>query len=439
MKSNHAIRLGITAISGAIILGSAYAGDLPSAVIEEPTATNSGNFCDWLSSKPGTLYKNSDNPWFQEFQVFGRFQWQAAYLSGEDVNGYDFSGTFTEVRRFRLGAKAKFLNYFEVKANVNMADDASNSLAPWPGGQTLGWGYEDFDEALISFDIKKAFSLGSLDGLTLKYGRHKFLISQEARESSKKLLTVERSAIANKVFNSYRATGVTLDWAKSEWEGTFGLFSTDARTRAGGNTEFIGGWGDGLAYYLSLAYAPTDEWKFRWDYVYNDADFTRGDDSLFGYGWATSLSAEYDAGVWGVILNGIYGDNGDASNGVLRANREGNFWGLVVMPYYWIVQDKLQGVVRYQYQGSEEDQGIRINSRYGRRNHGLAVAPATYSGRGDEHHSLYVGLNYLICGHNLKVQAGLEYDWLSTPGAGPGGTAGEFSSLTSWFGFRSYF
>ncbi|MGB1129052.1 MAG: porin, partial [Haloferula sp.] len=437
MKSHHATRLGLPVLCAAGVLGNLHAGDLPSTVIEEPAESNPGNFCDWLSSKPGTLYKNSDNPWFQEFQVFGRFQWQAAYLSAEDVNGYNFSDTYTEVRRFRLGAKAKFLKYFTVKANVNMVDDASNNLAPWPGGRKLGWGYEEFDEALVSFDIKKAFDLGFVDDLDITYGRHKFVLSHEARESSKKLLTVERSAIANKVYGSYRPTGVTLNGGKGKWDGTLGLFSTDALTRrAGGNIEFLGGWNDGLAYYASLAYAPCDEWEFRWDFVYNDADQNQNEDSLFRYSWATSLSADYDAGEWGVIVNAIYGDNGDSANGIRRPERQGDFWGLVVMPYYWIVEDKLQGVVRYQYAGSEEDRGIRINSRYGRRDHGLGVAAETYSGRGNEHHSIYAGLNYLICGHNLKVQAGLEYEWLNVPGAG---LEGDYSALTSWFGFRSYF
>lgn len=437
MNSNHAFRLRLSLLSAASIIGLAQAGDLPSTVIEEPVESNSGNFCDWLSSKPGTLYKNADNPWFSEFQVFGRFQWQAAYLSGNDVNGYNFSDSYTEVRRFRLGGKAKFLNYFTAKANVNMVDDASNDVLPWPGGRRLGWGYEDFDEALLSFDIKKAFSLGGLDDLQITYGRHKFVLSQEARESSKQLLTVERSAISNKVYGSYRPTGVTLDAVKGNWETTLGLFSTDALTRlAGGNTEFIGGWNDGLAYYVSVAYSPCDEWQFRWDFVKNDADQNRNEDSLFRYSWATSLSAQYDGGVWGVILDGIYGDNGGDSNGVFRRDRQGDFWGMVVMPYYWIVEDKLQGVVRYQYAGSQEDQGIRVNSRYARKQHGTVVAPATLAGRGNEHHSIYAGVNYLICGHNLKVQAGLEYDWLNSPGVGQ---TGEYSSLTSWFGFRSYF
>ncbi len=412
---------------------SALAGDmLP--VAQNPEPRNAGDWCEWLSNKPGTLYKNSDNPYIQEFGVFGRFQWQAAYLWGEDTNGYEFSDDYTEVRRFRLGAKAKFLQFFEVKANVNLVDDARHNLTRWPGDDDLGWGYEDFDEAYIAFDAKKAFGIEVLDELTVAYGRHKFELGHEARMSSKEILTVERSAISNKVYGSYRPTGVHIEAVKGDWNVLFGLYSTDSMTPVGGNVDFIGGWNDGLAYFGSVGYQATDQLRFVWDVVYNDAN--RGQDDLWGYHWAMSLNAEYNAGAWGLIVDGIYGDNGRGRLGALAPARQGDFWGVVVMPYYWIVEDKLQGVVRYQYQGSQNTRGIRANSRYTRRDHGPTVSAPLTGGRGNEHHSIYGGLNWLVCGHNLKFQTGLEYDWMNIPGAG---VTGDASALTAWFSFRSYF
>ncbi len=425
----HALRCALPVA----LTGLACAGELPPVA---PAPTGDGDWCEWLSSKPGTFYKNSENPWIQEFGVFGRFQWQAAYLWGEDTTGYDFSDDYTEVRRFRLGAKMKFLQFFEAKANVNLVDDARHSVLPWPGNDSLGWGYEDFDEAYLKFNIKDALGIDFLDELAIAYGRHKFELGYEARASSKELLTIERSAISNKVYGSYRPTGIHLEGAKGPWSAVLGLYSTDAITRVGGNIEFIGGWNDGLAYFTSVGYEARENLNFVWDFVYNDADQRSGDDNLWGYRWATSLSMQYEEGPWGLIVDGIYGDNGSSRLGNLAPNRQGDFWGLVVMPYYWIVEDKLQGVVRYQYQGSEESRGIRLNSRYTRRDHGFPVNASIAGGRGNEHHSIYAGLNYLICGHNLKVQAGLEYDWLNAPMAG---TDGDVSALTAWFGFRSYF
>lgn len=404
--------------------------------VAEPQATNNGSWAEWLMNKPGTLYKNADNPWIQEFGVFGRFQWQAAYLDGKDTNGYSFGDSYTDFRRFRLGAKLKFLNYFTIKSNVNMVFDTSNNVSPWPGGHKVLWGYQNFDESTISFDIKKAFGVDSVDSMNLHYGRHKIAMSQEAHISSKKIITVERSGISNKLYGSRRPTALSFDVAKGDWSGTFGLLSTDALTHVGGNVEWLGGWNDGLAYYTSLGYSPCEQWHFGLDFLYNNADVPSGDDRLFGYKWATSLSGEYNAGHWGFIFDGIYGDNGGHTTGIVRPDRRGRFWGVVLTPYYWIVEDKLQGVVRYQYAGSKEGRGIRVNSRYMRKSHGPTVAADTFSGRGNEHHSIYGGLNYLIAGHNLKVQAGIEYEWMNVPGAG---LDGDFSGLTYWFAFRSYF
>ncbi len=401
----------------------------PAHEIQEPppeAASEAWDWCEWLSNKPGTLYKNSENPFIQEFVLGARFQWQAAHISGDDVFGDDFSDTFTDVRRFRLESSTTFLQVFKLKAIINLVDDSR-----FTSGGELDWGYQDFDEAVLSLDLRKAFDLEAVDALSISYGRYKFLMGQEAHTSSKELYTVERSAIVNKVYGGYRPTGFSANVGKGSWSLTGALYSTDEGSE-GGNNEFIGGWNDGLAYYASVGYQANDSLKLVWDFVYNDADATDGDDSLWTYGWATSLSAHHSREKWGVILNAIYGDNGDASNNA-GSNRRGDFWGVVAMPHMWIFEDKLEAVGRYQYAGSAQGQGHRTNSRYYRaEDHDGMVN----SGRGNEHHSLYAGLNYYICGHNLKVQAGLEYDWLNSPGAG---TRGDSDAWTWWFGFRTFF
>jgi len=184
----------------------------------------------------------------------------------------------------------------------------------------------------------------------------------------------------------------------------------------------------------SIAYEASDELSFHFDFIYNDAEATKGDDSIFAYKWATSLAAVYERDRWGVIANLMYGDNGDADNGVGAVKRQGDFWGLVIMPYYWIVEDHLQAVVRYQYAGSQNDQGISTNSRYVRRDHGPMVN--VNAGRGNEHHSIYAGLNYYMCGNSMKFQAGVEHEFLNAPGAG---IDGDVTATTLWFAVRTYF
>ncbi|RYD60559.1 MAG: hypothetical protein EOP83_19120, partial [Verrucomicrobiaceae bacterium] len=368
------------------------------------------------------LYKNKKNPFLQEFQIEGRFQYQAAYLEGSDVNGRNYNETYDEYRRARIGVKAKFLQYFGAKVSLNMVDDGRNASPP----ADLDWGYSDFDEAVVSFDIGKALGQGPFDTLVLNYGRRKFTFSQEAHTSSTKLLTMERSAISNKVYGSYRPTGLSVDATKDDW--TFGA-AIYSSTSDGEDNEAFNGWQDSAFYYLNAGYKASDQLTLGADFVYNDADVAAGDDSVMDYAWAASLNATYDAGPWGIIGDVIYGDNGGSGLGHTK-ERSGAFWGAVVMPYYWLIEDKLQLVGQYQYQGSSEAEGSRVNSRYGRASVDTGID--VNSGRGDSHHSLYAGLNFYLCGDNAKIQAGVEYQTMDTQN-------GDFDTLTYVIGFRSFF
>jgi phosphate-selective porin len=237
--------------------------------------SNPGNWCDWLQNKPGTLYKNKENPYFQEFQLEGRFQYQAAYLDGSDVDGNDFNETYDEYRRFRLGAKGKFLQYFGFKFQANLVDDTRNVS----GGGDLDWGYQDIDEAYLSFDLGKALGENVFDSLMLTYGRQKFLLSQESHVSSTKLLTVERSAIANKVYDSARPTGLSVDATKGDWRFNTSIYSS---TTDGEDNEAFNGWQDSVIYYANAGYKVSDELSLGADFVYNAADAV-SEDSVLPY------------------------------------------------------------------------------------------------------------------------------------------------------------
>jgi hypothetical protein len=426
MQTNH--QLPIAALTVALGLQlPAFAGTEAPAVA--PAPSNSGDWCTWLQNKPGTLYKNKENPYFQEFQLEGRLQFQMAHLDGEDVNGEDFDSNFNEFRRARLGAKAKFFQYFGAKFQVDLVGDERINNEPNSG---LGWGYEQIDEAYLSFDLGKALGQSAFDSLMVNYGRQKFVLGQEARTSSTKLLTVERSAISNKVYGSARPTGLSVDGTIDQWSFTGALYSSTTDNTEFNSNQGLSGWQDSIIYYASAGYQATKELNVRADFVYNDADIASGDDSVLAYEWASSLNAEYDAGAWGVIGDFTFGDNGGTSL-ANDSTRDDTFWGVMVMPYYWIMDEKLQLVGQYQYGGAESSDGIRINSRYGRaRGTGDTTGIDVNDGRGDEHHSLYAGLNYYLCGHNAKIQGGIEYQTMDTP-------AGDFDTLTYLLAFRTFF
>ena len=413
MKYHHSAK--ITACLALGLHGLALAGPVAPPIEEAPA--NNGDWCDWLSNKPGILYKNKENPYIQEFQIEGRIQYQAAYVDGSDANGNDFNETFDEYRRARLGVKAKFLQYFGVKYQVNLVSDGRRS------GNELDWGYDDIDEAYISFDVAKAFGLSDFDKLQLVYGRQKYVLGHEADLSSTKILTIERSALSNKIYGSYRPTGLTLDGEKGKFDFAGSIYSS---SEDGSDNEEFNGFQDSIIYLVRIGYTVNDALRIYADAVYNDADLNGAEDSVVDYEWATSFGFQYDGGIWGMDADFVYGDNGSQSN----PDRGDAFYGLVLTPHVWLIKDRLQAVAQYQYQGSDASEGVRINSRYGRSQ--TSASGTINSGRGDSHHSIYAGLNYYLCGHNLKLQGGVEYQTIDTP-------IGDVDTLTYLIAVRSYF
>lgn len=426
MKTSSPLRRrASSALASSLVLASglALAGPTPMTTsAKDPIAPedNGGDWCDWLSSKPGTLFKDKENPYLSEIRVFGRVHLQAAYVDGDDVNGDSFHSSYTEIRRFRFGAGAKFLRYFEFKSNLNLENDR------FPNGDETDHDieYANFHDFVFTFDLEKAFNLGQFDALELGYGKRTVRVGLEGKTSSNKIRTVERSAIANKATvegDSNNPVGVWVEGEKGKWGFDIGVFSS-------GINDEIGGWNDGIVYYGSLSYDMSDALPFEKsivsiDYVNNENRSDSDDDVVGGEDWVGAINFDITEGPLNVETSLYAGEN----NGT--GDRDGGFYGVVVMPTYDFT-DKLQGVVRYQYAKAEEAEGVRLNSRYIRRDarHGGDVN----SGRGDEHHSIYAGLNYYFCSHNLKVLTGVEYDTIDTP-------AGDVDATTLWLALRTTF
>ena len=390
--------------------------------IAEPPPNNNGDWCTWLQNDPGLLYDNDNNPWIQSFEVGGRFHYQAAYIEGTDINGRDFNDKYDEYRRLRLETKTDFLRFFTAEVNVNLVSDDRFREGLFTD---LEWGYDRFDEASIEFDVDEAIgTAGPLDGIKLKYGRMKLKMSEEVHMSSNEIYTIERSSIGEKLGGALsRPTGATLELDKGDWELVMGVFSAED------DADFIGGWNDGRFYYGSLGWQATDEFKLQLDYSQNDLDDKALVDDALGYGWAAALSAVYEKKEWGVVAEAIYGDNGGANGLITR--RAGDFHAFVVMPWYWIIEDKLQAVVQYQYASSPESQGLQLPVRYVRAEHEDPAVDVD-NGRGNEHHYLYAGLNYHLCRDRIKLMGGVALDDLTT-------RRSEVKALTYQVAFRTAF
>jgi hypothetical protein len=369
-----------------------------------PGKSNDGDWCEWLSDEPGLLYEDKKNPWFQSFNVGGRFQYQAAYQDGSDMHGRDYHDTYDEYRRFRLETKTKFLKYFTTTLDLNLVDDRRFREGP---DNELDWGYDDFDTATLEFNLGKYLDLDALDSLKLAYGRMKMPVTEEQRQSSREIYTIERSLLSDKLGGEEsRPTGFTVELEKGDWSGTIGIFSGED------DADFIGGWNDGITQFYSLTWQPDGDFHLTLDYV---TTHQSGSDDALGYQSAVALGSTYDKKRWGAQASVMYGDNGygdPTDNDRNRANRQGDFYGVTVMPWYWLVKDRLQLVTRFEYARAEESEGLQLASRYIRGHHDDPLVDVN-NGRGSRYNAWYLGLNYYLCGDNAKIMAGVMYENLA--------------------------
>lgn len=382
--------------------GDAKGGSAPLG--QEPAKATAGNWCEWLANAPGTLYENKSNPWLQSFRIGGRLHYQAAYQDGSDMNGRDYHDIYDEYRRFRIETRTKFLRFFSAEMDVNLVNDRRFREPP---DNDLTWGYDDFDTATLECDLAKAFDNDLFDDLKLSYGKMKMPITEEQRQSSKAIYTVERSLLSDKLAGAEsRPTGLSLEAAKGEWSGRIGVFSGED------DADFIGAWNDGITQFYSLSWQPDKDFHLTLDYA---TTHQSGTDDALGYHSAVALGSTYEKKHWGTQASLVYGDNGygdPTDNARNRANRQGDFYGMTVMPWYWLVEDRLQLVCRFEYARSEESEGLQLSSRYLRGQHDDPALDLN-NGRGSRYNAWYLGLNYYLCGDNAKIMAGIQYENLA--------------------------
>lgn len=427
----------MTALTLAAVSSAALAGT--NAISSEKSCpSQNGDWCSWLQNKPGTLYKNKTNPYIQEVRITGRLHWQYGYVDGEGTTGSTmrkFNYDTEEIRRFRLGTQIKFLNHFKFSTSIDLEDDRA------PSGLESDHDieYADIYSATLSFDAADALGLTAVDSLKVSIGKHKVSSNAEYAVSSRFIKTIERSALSNYT-TPPSSTGLVLSLDKGRWDLDLGIFSGDREPEF---SEFD----TSNDYFYTLRFGRSFAANHLFDKSRCDLRLTvNGDETknspanpaspgAYDLDWVGSLSFTGKKDRVTLLADVIYGDNGTATNsrGTARPEREGTFLGVVILPTYWLVEDRLEAVFRYQYARASESQGIRMNSRYTRRAGSTKGIAAVAAGRGDEHHSAYLGLNYYLCKDNAKVMLGVEYDNLNSNGTD------IYEGLSAWAAFRMYF
>jgi len=328
----------------------------------------------------GRLYSDKTNPIVQEFWLLGRYHVQQHWTDGS--NGQYDEGI--ESRRLRFGFQGKFFNKLTLHAQMVSGTD----LDPLYNGFTELWAQWSFSEAL---------------NLTIGQQKHRF--THDRNVSSRYINYLERSMLTNMFALDY-TPAVTISGKLGSFSYYTGIFSNATGPSMGNAfTKF----NSGMSYIASATWdlgkkLGTDNAALNLGYLYSDLDAQATNMNRFTNGLSAAL----------ILTEGPFALVTEATSG--RGGARGNVHGINFQPSVFLT-DKLQLVGRYQYASADDRGGISAQRRYERR-----VGLNT----GDRYQAGYLGLNYHIAKHRLKVMTGVEYTKLDKLDCWTGSVAFRF-------------
>jgi phosphate-selective porin OprO and OprP len=341
------------------------------------------NLTDWYSDK--------ENPVVQRVLFTGRFQHDLAIVESDQGDHKE-----SNIRRVRFGPRITFFRDYLFHAEIEVNPQERNPF------------YVRFTDLYVAWQ-KNPKSV-------IQVGKQSIPFTQEGATSSKELITIDRSNLANNIwFTQEYMPGVSLSGRAAPWNYRAGVYSSGEKNRELG--EFNGG----LFTLLLVGYdfgkkLGVREATLTANYLYQhpDHDLTAAQlNNLF------TKKVDHTATVHFKLEQPKWGFRGDVSKTSGYSNQP-DILGMMAMPYYNFT-DKWQAVLRYTFLDSESN-GLILNTYENK----------IVSGRGDEYRETYVGLNYFLYGHRLKIQTGLQFVDM----ADAANDGGAFSG-TSWTtGFR---
>ena len=330
------------------------------------------------------LYSASDT-FIRSVQLSGRFQVDQAYVdSGTEEHSE------SNLRRMRLGVKVAFLDHFLLHAEAEYDPQDGEPV------------YQRLTDMYVAWSPS--------DALKLTVGKHGAAFTLDGMTSSKELLAIDRSNLANNIwFTEEYIPGVSVAGELGKISYNAGLFSSGEIDRGFGDSNggefFLGTVG-----YDFAAQFGSDKAELNVNFVDNDPHpsngFTRPLEQV------VSVNFDYGTDRWGVRTDL------SAAQGYLG---QSDLVGFMLMPYYNL-RNSNQLVWRYTYVNSEDPNGVRFG-RYERE---------IENRRGDDYREFYFGINHYWYDHKLKVQSGLQYADMSDR-ANDGGAYTGWSWTT---GFR---
>jgi phosphate-selective porin OprO and OprP len=287
--------------------------------------------------------------------------------------------------------------HIEVEAEVDTALRAFNAPSIFYNRMTNLW---------VRFQANDAFGL--------RVGKFQPHLGYDREFSNNYLRTFERGFFDDQVVgtNDY-ITGVEASGKVGHFGYLAALYSTSYDKEFG---QFDGG----QAYHAEINYDFAKPWKAKkalWVLDHLHADGKNENTNVFtNYRNVLVTYLDLEKGRFSLVPQFAFGQQIDG---------KGEVYSLQLMPGYMIT-DKLEFLVRYQLGLASESDGISTLNRQQK-----TVGIFT----GDTYNACYLGLNYYVYGHRLKLMFGEEYVRLS---GGTGPSAG-YSGWTTLVGLRLFF
>jgi phosphate-selective porin OprO/OprP len=323
---------------------------------KEPSAYETiwGNFTEW--------YDDDTNPVVQRVLLSGRFHYDFATIDSDqgDLNE-------SNIRRLRIGPRITLFRRLTLHAELELDPQRRDPF------------YVRFTDMYVQWSKNPR--------LVLTAGKQSAPFTVDGATSSRELLTIDRSNLANNIwFPQEYLPGVSVSGRSAPWVYRAALYSSGEMNRELG--EFSGG--TATLGVIGYDFGPTlgaKEALLTGNYVYQRPDrdntFTRQLEHI------GSLNFRFEQTKWGA--------RADLSKAAGYLGQS-DMWAFQAMPFF-NVTSKLQAVVRYTFIDSEAANGIRLATYESR------IVP----GRGDEYKELYLGANYYFYGHRLKLQSGVQF------------------------------
>jgi len=330
------------------------------AAKKEPSAYDKiwGSFTD--------VYADDTNPVVQRVLLTGRFHYDFATIDADQGDHDEWN-----LRRLRIGPRITLFRKYTFHAEVELDPQRDKSR-----GEPF---YVRFTDFYVMWTKNPQF--------VLTVGKQGAPFTLDGANSSRELLTIDRSNLANNIwFPQEYMPGVSVSGRRAPWVYRAGLFSSGAMNREFG--KFNGGtFTLGVLGYDFAPKLKVKEALLTGNYVHQQADsnntFTR---QLANIG---SINFRFEDTKWGA--------RADLSKATGYLGQS-DMWAFQGMPFV-NVTSTFQIVGRYTFIESDAPNGIRLATYESR----------VVTGRGDKYKELYLGANYYFYGHRLKLQSGVQF------------------------------